>query len=125
MLIASCAAWISWIVVLFAIDPTRSGVIGFVLFYTTLCLSLIGTLTIFGTGLRHWRHPDELISRQVIKAFRQAFLFTSLILGSLFLFGNGFFRWWTVTLLILLLAVVELAFLTATRPRITPHSRDL
>lgn len=125
MMIATIAAWGSWVVVLFAIDPTRSGAIGFVLFYVTLFFALVGTLTMVGTGVRHWRHKDELISRQVLKAFRQACLFAGLILGSLLLFANGYFRWWTVSLLMLLFAVIELVFITASRPRITPHSHGL
>lgn len=117
MLITTGAAWFAFGAVVWSIDPTRSGVLGFAFFYATLSLALIGTLTICGTGLRTLTHRDEIISRHVSKAFRQAFLFTVLVDASLALSAQGYFRWWTATILILLLAVVELVFLSAQRPR--------
>jgi len=117
MTIATLAAWSAWIVVLWSIDPTRSGALGFLFFYATLSLALLGTLTVAGTCLRVWAYRDELPSRHVAKAFRQAFLFTTLGIVSLFLLSQDLFRWWTATLLILLLAVIELLFLSVARPR--------
>lgn len=117
MAMASAAAWAGWIIVVSAIDPTRSGAMGFLFFYFTLTLALIGTLTVAGTGIRVWARRDEIVSRHVATAFRQAFLFTSLVDVSLILLANELFRWWTATLVILLLAIVELVFLSASRPR--------
>mgnify|MGYP007062788446 CR=1 FL=1 len=117
MLVATGAAWIGFCAVVWSIDPTRSGMIGFVFFFATLSLALLGTLTLCGTGLRTLAHRDELVSRHVVKAFRQAFLFTMLVDGALVLSSQGYFRWWTALILILLLAVVELVFLSAQRPR--------
>ncbi|NBS42102.1 hypothetical protein EBS80_05620 [bacterium] len=117
MAIASAAAWAGWIVVLSAIDPSRSGAVGFLFFYLTLTLALVGTLTVSGTGVRIWARRDEIASRHVATSFRQAFLFTALVDASLILLSNGLFRWWTAMLVILLLAIVELVFLSASRPR--------
>jgi hypothetical protein len=119
MTVATIMAWAGWIVVLIAIDPTKAGVLAFVFFYLTLSLSLIGTLTMGGTGVRYLAKREEILSRHVSKSFRQAFLFTILVDGSLMLMSRGLFRWWTAMLLILFLAVVELAFLTAQKPRIS------
>lgn len=117
MTMATIAAWSGWIVVIWSIDPSRSGTLGFLFFYATLALALLGTLTVVGTGVRVWARRDVLVSRHVAKAFRQALLFTVLVVSSLVLLSQGLFRWWTATLLILLLAVVELVFLSASRPR--------
>jgi len=117
MTLATIAAWSAWIVVLWSIDPSRSGSPGFLFFYATLALALLGTLTIVGAGIRAWARRDEVLSRHVAKAFRQAFLFTALVITSLILLSQGLFRWWTATLLILLLAIVELVFLSALKPR--------
>lgn len=121
MTIATIAAWAGWIVVIWSIDPSRAGVLGFLFFYATLSLALVGTLTVAGTGIRVWARRDELISRHVARAFRQAFLFTALVVASLFMRSFGVFRWWSATLLILLLAIIELAFLSAARPRVSPE----
>ncbi len=117
MLATSGAAWFAFGAVVWSIDPTRSGLIGFVFFYATLSLALIGTLTICGAGLRTITNRNEVVSRHVSKAFRQALLFTTLVDVSLVLSSQGYFRWWTATILILLLAVVELVFLSARHPR--------
>jgi hypothetical protein len=117
MLITTGAAWFAFGAVVWSIDPTRSGLLGFVFFYATLSLALVGTLTICGAGLRTLTNRDEVVSRHVSKAFRQAFLFTILVDLSLVLSSQGYFRWWTATILILLLAIVELVFLSAQRPR--------
>lgn len=109
------ASWIAWAVVLFGVDPVRSGGIGFLLFYLTLALALIGTFSVSGTAVRVWRHKNELVSRQVARSLRQAILFAVIILGSLMLMGAGLFRWWTAGLLILALALVELAFVSGRR----------
>lgn len=119
MTIASIAAWSAWIVVVWSIDPTRSGALGFVFFYATFALAAVGTLTVAGTGVRVWARRDELVSRHVTRAFRQAFLFTALAVASLLMLSNDLFRWWTAALLILLLALVELIFLSASRPRVS------
>ncbi len=120
MLITTGAAWFAFAAVVWLIDPTRSGMLGFAFFYATLSLALVGTLTVCGTGLRTLTHRDEIVSRHVSKAFRQAFLFTILVDASLVLSSQGYFRWWTASVLILLLAVVELVFLSAERPKFQP-----
>ncbi len=117
MALASAGAWAGWIVVVSAIDPTRSGPVGFLFFYLTLTLALIGTLTVAGTGIRVWARREEIVSRHVTNSFRQAFLFTTLVDASLMLLAGGLFRWWTAALAIVLLALVELVFLSVARPR--------
>jgi len=117
MTLATIAAWVAWIVVVCSIDPARAGAAGFVFFYVSLSLAAVGTMTIAGTGIRVWMRREEIVSRHVSHAFRQAFLFAALGVVSLFLLSHGLFRWWSATLIILLLAVVELLFLSASRPR--------
>lgn len=119
MALATLAAWVGWLLVIWSTDPTRAGATGFLLFYFTLALSLVGTLTLAGTGIRAWIRRDELLSRHVAHAFRQAFLFACLVAGSLLLMSHDLLRWWTATLLIAFLSLVELVFLSATRTRRT------
>ncbi len=110
------ASWIAWWVVLFGVDPVRSGGLGFLLFYLTLALALVGTFAVAGTAVRVWRHRNELVSRHVARSLRQAILFTIIFLGSLMLMASGLFRWWTAGLLILAIALVELTFVSGRRP---------
>jgi hypothetical protein len=119
MAMATLAAWTAWVVVLWSIDPTRASVAGFLFFYASLSLALLGTLTVIGTAIRVWARREELASRHVAKSFRHALLFTVLLVASLLLLSQGFFRWWTVGLVILLLSMIELALISASRPRAT------
>lgn len=111
------AVWVAFAVVLLAIDPARSGALGFVLFYATFGLSVIGTLAIAGTAVRTHFHPEDVVSRQVARALRQAVLIAAILIGSMALSAAGLFRPWTGILLVLAAALVELAFLAAARPR--------
>lgn len=115
MSLATAAAWIAWLVVLVSIDPTRTSQLGFVFFYVTLAIALVGTLSIAGAGIRTWMQKDELVSRHVTVALRQSFLFTALVVGSLFLLSQDLFTWITAFLLIAILAIIELIFLSASR----------
>lgn len=113
------AVWIAFAVVLLFIDPSRSGTLGFALFYATFGLSVIGTFAIAGTAVRTHLHPEDVVSRQVARALRQAILVAAILIGSLMLLAVGLFRPWTGILLVLAAALVELAFLAAGRPRHT------
>jgi hypothetical protein len=115
MSLASVAAWIAWLVVLVSIDPTRTSQMGFVFFYVTLAIALTGTLSIAGAGIRTWAKKDELVSRHVSISLRQSILFTGLVLGSIFLLSLDLFTWLTAMLLIIILALIELIFLSASR----------
>ncbi len=117
MAIGTAGAWIAWVITLFTIDPTETSIIGFLFFYLTLLIALVGTLAIIGTALRVLFKRTEVISRQVFVAFRHSILFGILIIGSLILTSFDVLRWWSVLLFIFLIAGVELFFLTAKPPR--------
>lgn len=118
MSLATLSAWIAWVVVLMLIDPYAAGLVGFLFFYLTLGLSLIGTLSLVGVGIRFWRGGNELLSRHVAVSFRQSLLLSIICIGSLLLLPVGLFRWWSIALLIASVSCVEAAFLLSKRPRV-------
>ncbi|MFC1788088.1 hypothetical protein ACFLZY_02610 [Patescibacteria group bacterium] len=120
MTLATIAAWAGWIVVIVSIDPTQTSQLGFVFFYSTLSIALFGSLSIIGAGLRIWFKQDELISRHVSKAARQAFLLSTLLIGSIILLTNGLFTLLTGMLFVTLLALVEFVFISAGRKKPLP-----
>jgi len=115
MAVGAVAAWAAWIVVLVSIDPVRAGVSAIVFFYLTLAVALFGTLACAGSGIRAWAKPQELPIRQVGPAFRQAGLITIVVLGTLMLSSAGVLRWWTQSLVLLAVALIELASLASTK----------
>jgi len=116
MMLATIGAWASWIVVLVSINPSKAGFLGYLFFYTTLAIALLGTLSVVGAGIRIWLRQEELVSRHVWKAFRQSILLSILIIVSLLMMPVGLFSWWTGLLLIIMLALVELAWMSSKRP---------
>jgi hypothetical protein len=117
MALATAAAWLGWVVVVYTIDPTMTGTLGFIFFYLTLSVALLGTLSIIGAAVRIWTKREELVSRHVSRSFRQAVLLSTLFVGSLYLLSRGLLTWWVMLLLVVALALVELAFLSAQRQR--------
>jgi hypothetical protein len=113
MTLATVAAWIAWSVVLHGVDPSRSGLLGLSLFYLTLAMAMFGTISILGMLLRLWRRADEIVSRVAVRSFRQGLLLSALFICSLLLFSQGWFRWWTMILVIVIAGLVELMFLSA------------
>ena len=93
MTLATVAAWIAWVIVINAIDPVRAGVLGFILFFVTLAIALIGSLSILGIGIRVWLRPEGSIARQTSRSVRHAVLLTLLFSLSLLLASNGLLRW--------------------------------
>jgi len=110
--VASAVAWIAWLVVVNAIDPTRSGLLGFILFYGSLASALLGTLSVAGVLIRIWLKKDEILVRMSARSFRQALLLTVLFIGGLVLSGLGLLRWWTLVLFILIVSIFEMIFLS-------------
>jgi hypothetical protein len=115
MLLATIGAWAAWLVVLVSIDPSKAGFLGYLFFYSTLGMALLGSLSVIGAGIRIWFRREELIARHVWKSFRQAILLSALIIVSLLLMPAGLFSWWTGLLLILMLALIELAWMSSKR----------
>lgn len=110
MALASTAAWIGWVFVVHSVDPAHSGFLGFLLFYLTIFIAVLGTSVFFGTLIRVWMRPQELVYCHTVRSFRQGIILTCLFLGALFLLSFDLLRWWSGGLLIILFSLVELLF---------------
>jgi len=107
MIIATLACWGAFIFVLLSVNPEITNVLGFVLFYSSLFLAISGTAAIVGFVIRFWLLKQELAFYSVKSAFRQSFLFALLVIAILLLLAKGFFTWFNVFLIIIILAVLE------------------
>lgn len=116
MALGTAAAVISWLIVISAIDPLTTGFFSKITFYVTFFISSVGLLAMCGALVRILLvHKEAVVSREVAHAFRQSFLFSSVIIFSLFLASVDYLRWWTISLVVFLFAGVELFFLTSGR----------
>ncbi len=107
MLLATAICWSAWAVVINSINPETTNWIGFVLFYTSLFLSLVGTSTIVGFVIRFVALKQELVFRQVAIAFRQSFSFAALIVALLIMQALHMLVWYNMIFLIIGLTVLE------------------
>lgn len=114
MTLVSLCAWIAWFIVIHAIDPTKSGFLGFLLFFVTLGISFLSTVTLFGTLVRVWFKKDQVVYRHVVRSLRQGLILTVLFLAALILAGLSLLVWWAIFLLVLIAVVLELIFLGPT-----------
>jgi hypothetical protein len=111
MTFVSLCAWIGWIVVIHTVDPFLTGFIGLVLFYLTLWVATLSSLTLFGTVIRVWLDKNDVVYRQVTRSLRQAILLSGLLLVVLFLLSKGLLVWWVIVLLIGIVSFIELIFI--------------
>jgi hypothetical protein len=116
--ITTLLCWGVFVGVVVTINPNTTNLPGFVMFYASLGLSLLGTFTIVGFLLRFWLLKQQLAFRAVGEAFRQSFLFAILIIASLFLLSHHLFTWMNIAFLIVALALLELFLISYSRSRI-------
>jgi hypothetical protein len=115
MAIIALFCWLIWVVVLFQIDPYKSGFLGFIFFYLTLFFALTATFSVLGLVVRRWLLSVHPPVEQVSKALRQGIWFGLLLTGSLILSSFNLLNWWNGALLIAILAVLEFFFLSKNR----------
>jgi hypothetical protein len=107
MLLATGICWAAWAVVVQSINPETTNWIGFLLFYGSLFLAVVGTSALVGFCIRFVLLRKELVLRQVAVAFRQSFLFAVIIVGSLILQSFRMLTWYNALLLVVALTVLE------------------
>jgi len=114
MTILTVICWVAWVLTLILVNPQQSDLIGFVLFYFSLFLALLGTASVLGFLIRVWLKKKPIF-KQVEIAFRQA-IWLGLLVSSIFILkGLNLLRWWNALFLILFLIFLELFFLLSNR----------
>ena len=107
MIATTVLCWLAWFYVVWAINPESTNWIGFSLFYVSLFLASTGTATLIGFMIRFVGLKQNLAFRSVKEAFRQSFLFSSLVIISLALQSKDLFTWLNLGLLVAGLSILE------------------
>jgi hypothetical protein len=118
MILTTLVCWGVFAGVVVTIDPLTTNLPGFIMFYASLFLALLGTSTIIGFVFRFWLLKQHLAFRAVGEAFRQSFLFVILILASLYLLSHHLFTWMNIAFLIIGITLLELFLISYSRSRI-------
>lgn len=118
MTLATLTCWGIFTVILSTVDPFVTNWIGFLLFYGSLFLSIMGTASIAGFLVRFAFLKYELAFRSVKAAFRQSFLFGFLIVATMFLLSQDLLTWVNLFLLVVGLTLVEYFLISYNRSRV-------
>ncbi len=114
MAVLTLISWIAWVCVLLFIHPEYNGLLGLILFYFSLFLSILGTGSLLGLFIRI-RLGKKPIFKQVGVAFRQALIFSVLVVAILVLESIDLLFWWNTLFLVVFLVFVEYFFLTSSK----------
>jgi hypothetical protein len=109
---ATIICWLSWLLVLMEVDPTTAGFLGLSLFYISLFFALLGLFFLIVMLARKYFNKTELEYQIVGASFRQAFFFSLIVIGALFLQSRHFLTWWNIIILVLAIGALEYFFLS-------------
>lgn len=110
--LGTAMAWIAWLFVLQTMNPDEAGLTAFIFFYTTLFLSLVGTLSLLGLIYRIGiRHREAVLAREVRISFRHAILLSLVGTSALWLSAHRQLAWYWLLGLIIVVGGIEYLFL--------------
>lgn len=118
MSLATLIAWLAFALVLFLVDPASAEIAGLIIFYVSLFLAILGTISVLGFFLRVKLHKGEVIlPREVAGAFRQGFFLSFLFVSALYLQSKDMLVWWNIVLLVGAVTILEFLFISYRRSR--------
>lgn len=112
MAVITAASWLMFGYVVWTVNPEETNFVGFSLFYGTLFASALSTTAIIGFLIRFIALKQHLAFKLVKVAFRQSFLFASLISISLYLLSQNLFTWNNLLFLVIGLSLLEFFLLS-------------
>lgn len=107
ILIATLICLLSLSLILMFLNPYQSPDYLIFLFYSSLFLSLIGILTLVNLIIKIFFSSNRFVIEEIFHAFRQAFLFSAVIILALVFLRKDILNWLNITVLISVTAVLE------------------
>ncbi len=123
--IATASLWLGWWWTVISIDPFTTNFLGFLLFYLTLFLALMGSFTLLGVYLRKMRMPDALLFHLVTLSSRQGVLLSLFLLLLLILQSQRWLRLWNLILFLVIAFIVEFVFVYKTQRKYHFESKPI
>lgn len=110
--LATMIAWVGFFIIIFNFDPQEANWVIFVLFYFTVFLAVLGTMSLLGFWIRMWLARKRNLLRTVVReSFRQAFIVSIVVVLALVLQAVRILTWWNISLLVIAAATVEFLIL--------------
>jgi hypothetical protein len=116
MMLGTLVCWAAFCIVIFNSNPYEAGMTGFIFFYSSLTLSLIGTITIIGLFVRLIiLNRYDFVARRVSSSFRQAVFLSLIISGTLYLTSKNLLTWWNIGFFVIGISLFEFFFISLKR----------
>lgn len=110
--IVTLFSFIALSLVVYFVDPEKTGWAGKTIFYLVLFFALSGLFNLILTGLRKIWGGERVVILNISLSSRQSLLLSVILVGLLFLQGLRILVWWTGLLLVAGVFLVELYFLS-------------
>jgi len=112
MILTTVSCWISFYYILSSIDPTATNILGFIFFYASLFLALLGTSSLIILGFKLRKNTELLpVFRLVGISFRQGIWISILFSSLLYLQSQNLLSIVNVLGLVFGLVILEFLFL--------------
>lgn len=109
------SALIGLLFILITIDPFVSHWVWRLLFFVSLSIAVLGSITLAMFSIRKKLRAQEFLVYQMGTSLRQSLWITIFLMGSLVLLHVGLLRWWNALLLAVLLFVIEMLSISMRR----------
>ena len=110
--IGTLLSFSAWGLVVFFIDPKKSGIWGQFVFYFSFFLVLSGMFILLLTRLKKISKKEELAFAEIGISFREGILLSLLVIALLVLQSFRILVWWDGLLVVAGIFLIELYFLT-------------
>lgn len=126
MIFATFLCWISWLFVIINIDPYQTTSLGFIFFYVSLFLALLGTISLLTfLSYKLFASRDLPLFRYVQISFKQSLFTTAFLVVFLYLQGRGYLNIWNALILFTIFILIISFTLSIKHKNITTPNLDL
>lgn len=116
MFLATLLAWLGFFIIISSFDPTTGSWLVYTMFYVLFFLSSLGTLSLLGFILRSLFNRKKIRARILAaESFRQALIFSAVVVVAMMLQAGRVLTWWNMLLLICLATILEFVILVFRR----------
>jgi len=106
--IGTLAAFSGFLFTINKVDPTQATVFGFIAFYFSLFFTFTGVLSLLMIGIRWIFVKNLAMFANITRSFRQAILFSIVIVSFLLLKSVDLLKWWNAIFIIGVIIGIEL-----------------
>lgn len=126
MIFATFLCWVSWVFVIMNIDPYQTTSLGFVFFYVSLFLALLGTISLLTfLSYKLFASRDLPLFRYVQISFKQSLFATAFLVVFLYLQGRGYLNIWNALILFTIFILIISFTLSIKHKNTTTPNLDL